>query len=232
MQNSSVTSASFLNRMDPETQIKSAHLDRIVTWGNQDSIRPLSRAALQALPSPRIKTLAQHKRDFCLQIQLRKEEEEQRMKMLCSSSHSKQYESIIRLATPKTRGRSAQEVISSPQPQLWSELDCAAVRRTSVSPRILQLAKHKNTHPDFISNRENVQTFVSFAAQTAKMSPRLEQLSLPRLRENAHYYKSTPPESPIRPVSRGTRNAITSARIQSLSTPKPLSKDYTPPWHS
>ncbi|XP_073676290.1 sperm microtubule associated protein 2-like [Garra rufa] len=214
----------------------------ILTWGNQESIRPLSRSALQAVPSPRIKALAQPKKDFSFQIQLRKEEEEEerrRMKISHPSSHAGQYENIVRLATPKTRGRSAQEV-NSPHSFLC-EHDCPiwhvspTVRNVVVSPRILQLANPKTNHPNFTSNRQNVQTFISCAAQTAKMTSRLEQLSLPKLRKNRHFYDPGRPESPIRTVSRVARNATASARIQALSTPKALSKDYIPPreptWH-
>ncbi|XP_026136072.1 testicular haploid expressed gene protein-like isoform X2 [Carassius auratus] len=239
--------------MDSESGLRSSHLDRIsylaqpkksktiwattpwiLTWGNQESIRPLSRSALQAIPSPRIKALAQPKKDFCLQIQLRKEEEEERwMKISRPSSHAVQYENLVRLSTPKTRGRSAQEV-NSPH-SLLCEHDCPiwhvspSLRDTVVSPRILQMSIPKTHHPDFTSNRQNVQTFISYAAQTAKMTSRLEQLSLPKLRKNRHFYDPGQPESPIRTVSRGARIATASARIQALSTPKALSKDYIPP---
>ncbi|XP_058653560.1 testicular haploid expressed gene protein-like isoform X2 [Onychostoma macrolepis] len=207
--------------MDSEPEFKSSHLDRIsflaqpkksktvwattpwiLTWGNQESIRPLSRSAMQAVPSPRIKALAQPKKDFCLQIQLRKEEEEERrMKISRPSSHAVQYENVVRLATPKTRGRSAQEV-NSPH-SLLCEHDCPiwhvspSVRNVVISPRILRLANPKTNHPIFTSNR---QTFISYAAQTAKMTSRLEQLSLPKLRKNRHFYDPGRPESPIRTV--------------------------------
>ncbi|XP_067312787.1 sperm microtubule associated protein 2-like [Pseudorasbora parva] len=165
------------------------------------------------------------------------------MKISRPSSHAVQYENIVRLATPKTRGRSAQDV-NSPH-SLLCEHDCPiwhtspSVRNVMVSPRILHLANPKTNHPNFTSNRQNVQTFISYAAQTAKMTARLEQLSLPRLRENRHFYEPGRPESPIRPVrdrhsccicvSRGARKATVSARIRDLSAPKALSKDYIPP---
>nr|XP_021336755.1 testicular haploid expressed gene protein-like [Danio rerio] len=197
--------------MDSEPVFKSAQLDRIsflaqpkrskavwattpwvLTWGNQESIRPLSRAALQAVPSPRIKALAQHK-DLALQIQL-------------SFPHSP---------------------LCDHDCPIWHV--SPSVRNAIVSPRILHLAKPKHNHPNFTSNRQNVQTLISYAAQTARMTSRLQQLSLPRLRENTHFCEPGPPESPITPVSRGARKATASARIRSLSTPKALSKDYIPP---
>ncbi|XP_059372769.1 testicular haploid expressed gene protein [Carassius carassius] len=155
------------------------------------------------------------------------------MKISRPSSHAVQYENLVRLATPKARGRSAQEV-NSPH-SLLCEYDCPiwhvspSLRDTVVSPRILQLSIPKTNHPDFTSNRQNVQTFISYAAQTAKMTSRLEQLSLPKLRKNRQFYDPGQPESPIRTVSRGARIATASARIQALSTPKALSNDYIPP---
>ncbi|KAK7137542.1 hypothetical protein R3I94_013254 [Phoxinus phoxinus] len=175
-----------------------------LTWGNQESIRPVSRSALRAVPSPRVKALAQHKKDFSLQIQLRNEEEERRMKAWRSCSGAVQRENIVRLATPKARGRSARQH-TSPH-SLLCEHDCPiwhvspSVRNAMVSPRILHLANPKASHPNFSSDRQNVQTLISYAAQTAKMTSRLEQLSLPRLRENTHFYDPGRPESPIRPV--------------------------------
>lgn len=155
------------------------------------------------------------------------------MKICHSSSHAVQHENIVRLATPKARGRSAPHQ-NSPH-SLLCEHDCPiwhvspSVRNVMVSPRILHLANPKTNHPNFTSDRQNVQTFISYAAQTAKMTSRLEQLSLPRLRENTHFYDPGRPESAIRPVSRRAGKARVSARIRDLSAPKALSKDYIPP---
>ncbi|KAI2657143.1 hypothetical protein H4Q32_021227 [Labeo rohita] len=233
----------FLFLKEPE--LKSSHLDRIsflaqpktsktvwattpwiLTWGNQESIRPLSRSALQAVPSPRIKALAQPKKDFSFQIQLRR-----------IFSRMSDVPSAIFL---QERGRGGGEEKDEDLPPF---LSCSAVREHCPASdsqnsrkkhpgsevRVLQLANPKTNHPNFTSNRQNVQTFISYAAQTAKMTSRLEQLSLPKLRKNRHFYDPGRPESPIRTVSRGARNATASARLQALSTPKALSKDYIPP---
>ncbi|XP_065126911.2 sperm microtubule associated protein 2-like [Paramisgurnus dabryanus] len=238
-------------RSNTEFELKSSELDRIsflaqpkqsemvwftrpwmLTWGNQESIRPLSHSALRAIPSHRIKALAQHKKDFsCHQTERGKEEEGRMMKKMLHPSHTLQYEHIIRLATPKPRGRISQEV-GSPHSELceykcpiWHVKPCVR----NISKRLLQLALPKSNHPNFTSDRQSIQTFISCSAKTAKMTPRLEQLSLPKLRENRHFYDLGEPESPIRPVSREARNAIASARVRSLSSPKPLSKDYIHP---
>ncbi|KAA0709766.1 hypothetical protein E1301_Tti018033 [Triplophysa tibetana] len=208
----------------------------MLTWGNQESIWPLPCSALRAVPSSRIKALSQNKKDFSsLQFELRREKEEERRKTMKIShpSQTLQYKDILRLATPKFRRPNSQEVSSSHSElcehdcPIWHVKPC--VRNAVISPRLLQLSRPKPHHPDFTSDRQNVQTLISYAAKTAKMSTRLEQLSLPKLRENRHVCDYGRPEITIRPVSRGARNAIASAQIRGLSAPKALSKDYIPP---
>ncbi|KAI4885317.1 hypothetical protein NFI96_030553, partial [Prochilodus magdalenae] len=207
-----------------------------LTWGNQESIWPLSLAALGAVPTPRIQALAQHKKDFSAlyQEQLRKTEEERgSAKTTRPSSHKAQYEQAVRLATPRARSRSSQEV--SPPHSPWCEHSCPmwhispVVRNTVISPRVLQLARPKTTHPDFRSNRQMVETYIPYAAKTARMTPRLEQLCLPKLRDSSLFYQHGGPETPIWPVSTGAKKATASTRVRDLSTPKALSKDYIPP---
>ncbi|XP_049324219.1 testicular haploid expressed gene protein-like isoform X3 [Astyanax mexicanus] len=117
----------------------------------------------------------------------------------------------------------------------WCEYSCPVwhispgVQKTLVSPRIVQLARPKTTHPDFRVNRQAVETHITHAAKTARITSRLEQLCLPKLRESSLFYPPSRPESPIRPVSRGASRATASARVRQLSTPKSLCKDYIPP---
>ncbi|XP_036446188.1 testicular haploid expressed gene protein-like [Colossoma macropomum] len=207
-----------------------------LTWGNQESIWPLSLAALRAVPTPRIQALARQKKDFSSFYQelLRKREEEGgSTKTTRPSSREAQYEQAVRLATPKARTRSSQEV-SSPH-TVWCEYSCPVWhispvgQNAVISPRVLQLSRPKTTHTDFRGNRQTVETHVSYAAKTARTTPRLEQLCLPKLRKSSLFYHHGRPESPIRPVSEGAKKATASARVRQLSTPKTLSKDYIPP---
>ncbi|XP_034545370.1 uncharacterized protein LOC117817032 [Notolabrus celidotus] len=95
--------------------------------------------------------------------------------------------------------------------------------------RLLQLSNPKLIHPDFQSNRESVESTVSFASKTAQISQRLTRLSLPRLKESSTCCKLGRPEESIWTVSRAAQKALVSARVEMLSTPKQLSKDYIPP---
>ncbi|XP_049324218.1 testicular haploid expressed gene protein-like isoform X2 [Astyanax mexicanus] len=208
-----------------------------LTWGNQESIWLLSLGALGAVPSPRIQTLAQNKPDFSnlnqnLHLNLFREREEGAAKTSRPSCRETQYEQAARMATPRARSRSSQVV--SPHSD-WCEYSCPVwhispgVQKTLVSPRIVQLARPKTTHPDFRVNRQAVETHITHAAKTARITSRLEQLCLPKLRESSLFYPPSRPESPIRPVSRGASRATASARVRQLSTPKSLCKDYIPP---
>ncbi|XP_072549971.1 sperm microtubule associated protein 2-like [Salminus brasiliensis] len=207
---------------------------RKLTWGNQESIWPLSLAALGAVPTPRIQTLAQNKKGLstCHQLLLR-EREEVAMKTTRPSCHEAQYEQAVRLATPRARSRSSQDV--RPPHSLCCEYSCPvwhispSVQNAVVSPRLVQLARPKTTHSDFRINRQAVETYISDAAKTARTTSRLEQLCLPKLRESSLFLQHGRPESPIWHVSKGARKATASARVRQLSTPKTLAKDYIPP---
>ncbi|XP_057205973.1 uncharacterized protein LOC130564102 isoform X1 [Triplophysa rosa] len=154
----------------------------MLTWGNQESIWPLSCSALRAVPSSRIKALSQNKKDFSsLQIELRREKEEERRKTMKVShpSQTLQYEEIIRLATPKFRGPSSQEVSSSHTElcehdcPIWHVKSC--VRNVVISPRLLQLSRPKPPHPDFTCERQ-----VSRGARNATASALIRGLSAPK----------------------------------------------------
>ncbi|MCJ8739606.1 hypothetical protein PDJAM_G00049130 [Pangasius djambal] len=205
-----------------------------VTWGNQETIWSLSWTALKAVPTARILALSQPKKDFAalhqdLLRKKRKEIEETRKMRTCSPSTTAQYEHVARLATPNFRPRSSQVVSLTHTTRC--EHSCpvwhisSAVRNAVASPRILQLAQPRHTHPEYKSNRQNVETWISCAAKSAQASPRLEQLCVPKLRESKLFYQHGCPESPIRPVSKGARTATASARVRELSTPK----SYIPP---
>ncbi|CAB1337308.1 unnamed protein product, partial [Coregonus sp. 'balchen'] len=132
-----------------------------LTWGNQESIWPLSYSALEAVPTEIIQYLAKHKRDFSAwEKHLRKEEVSSSRKTLRPSSKNDQYERIGHLSTPKTRSRSSQEM--GPTHTLWCEYICPIWH---IDPR-------------------KVETYISCAAKTGQTTPRLDQLSLPKLRDN------------------------------------------------
>ncbi|GAA6092869.1 testicular haploid expressed gene protein-like isoform X1 [Tachysurus ichikawai] len=202
-----------------------------VTWGNQETIWPPFWTSLKARNMSRILALSQPKKDFSALHQdlLRKDHKEAaKMRSTCLPATS-QYEQVSRLATPNFRHRCPQ-VLSLPHTK-QCEHSCpvwhisSAVKNAVASPRILQLAQPRHTHPEYQSNRQNIETCVSCAANSSQVSLRLEQLCVPKLRESKLFYQYGCPESPIRPVSKAARKATASARVKELSIPK----SYTPP---
>ncbi|XP_050928520.1 testicular haploid expressed gene protein-like [Lates calcarifer] len=208
-----------------------------LSWGNQEPIWPLSASTLGAGPSARIQYLAKHKGDFSAREDHRRKKEEEEAsffrKTRRPSSKTSQYENIIRLSTPKTRSCSSQEVRPPHTPQC--ENNCPIwhidprVKAAVITPRLLQLSNPKLNHPDFRSDRQSVASIVSFASRRARLSQRLVQLSLPRLKESNICYELGRPEESIWTISSAARKAVATTRVETLATPKQLSEDYIPP---
>ncbi|XP_028272541.1 testicular haploid expressed gene protein-like [Parambassis ranga] len=211
-----------------------------LSWGNQEPIRPISSSALGAAPSTRIQHLARHKRDFSAREDPRRKEEEEEeeevnffRKTQRPSSKASQYDNSVRLSTPKTRGRGSQD--AGPPHTTQCETSCPVwhldprLKTAVITPRLLQLCNPKLTHPDFHPDRQSVASIISLASRTARISQRLVQLSLPRLKESNICWKLGRPEESIWTVSRAARKATASRRIEFLAEPKQLSRDYIPP---
>ncbi|XP_041800452.1 testicular haploid expressed gene protein-like [Chelmon rostratus] len=206
-----------------------------LSWGNQEPVWPVSTSALGAVPSARIQYLARHKRDFSAREDPQRKEEEASFfrKTRRPSSRASQYEHIVRLSTPRTGRRISQEAGPPHTPQrdnncpIW-HVD-PKVKAAVITLRLLQLSSPKRIHPDFQSNRESVASVVSFASKRTQASQRLVQLSLPRLKESNVCWQLGRPEESIWTVSKAARRATASARVETLATPKQLSKNYVPP---
>ncbi|XP_008419381.1 testicular haploid expressed gene protein-like isoform X1 [Poecilia reticulata] len=212
-----------------------------VSWGNQELIWPISTAALKATPTARIQYLAQHKRDFSAREdpwRKREEEDEEEeanvfRKTRHPSSKTSQYENTLRLSAPRTRSRGPQEPGSLHTP--LCENNCPIwhvdprVRNVIITARLLQLSQPKQTHPDYRSNRESAASIVSLASRTARISQRLAQLSLPKLKQSNICYQLGRFEEPIWIVSRAAKKASASVRVETLAAPKQLHQDYIPP---
>ncbi|KAK1904158.1 Testicular haploid expressed protein-like [Dissostichus eleginoides] len=196
-----------------------------VIWGNQDPIWPLSASG--AAPSARIQYLSRHKRHFSAR-------EHPHRKTPRPSSKPSQYEHIVRLSTPRSRRRSAQENRPPHTPHcerscpIW-HVDPRLKTSAVITPRLLQLSIPKLIRPDFHSNRESVASIVSFASKTAQIPPRLIRLSLPRLKQSNICLQIGPPADSIWTVSKAARKATANDRVEMLATPKQLSKNYVPP---
>ncbi|XP_064200052.1 sperm microtubule associated protein 2-like [Anguilla rostrata] len=207
-----------------------------LTWGNQDSIWPLSHAALSAVPTERTLHLAEHKRHFSVW-----DEQPSRKAQdgLCLTKGSWpfpgtiQYETLVRLSAPKYRSRRPREV--RPPHTQRCDRECpiwhyeVSTPARLLSPRLLQLARPKETHPSFRGNRESVETVISETAKLAHSTPRLDLLSMPKMREESHLsFPLRHLEDPIRPVSKHAKRAVASPRVKSLAVPKAVVKDYLP----
>ncbi|XP_062332394.1 sperm microtubule associated protein 2-like isoform X1 [Osmerus eperlanus] len=205
-----------------------------LTWGNQDSIWPLSFSALGAVPTDRIQYLSRHKRVFsACDDHLRKQEEESVSRKASRPSSKKlQAQHIVRLSTPKSRTRSSQEMRLPHTSEC--EYSCPIWhispqgRPAETPPRLLQLASPKLNHPSFTPAREKVETYISYAAKTARTTPRLDMLSLPKMKHNQMFMERGRPEDPIWLVSKAAKKATASPRLTELSAAKQLSKDYIP----
>ncbi|KAL4641603.1 testicular haploid expressed gene protein-like isoform X1 [Arapaima gigas] len=194
-----------------------------LTWGNQEPIWPVSCAALTAVPTTRIHSLAEPKRGIsawddpsrCVEDGLPRRGSR-------PASKTAWYEWLARLSAPRTRPSDEQD--GRLPLARWD----AAVKAVGVSPRLLQLASPRKLHPDFRGDRELGETLTSCSTRRVPITPRLEQLSQPKTRVGDVCLELGPPEEPIRPVSTNARRATASHRIRKLASPKGLSKDYVP----
>ncbi|CAL8300715.1 unnamed protein product [Arctogadus glacialis] len=217
-----------------------------LTWGNQEPIWPICRSALTALPSRRTQRLARPKRDLTAggPDYNRREEGSSWRKTPppCPSSKRSQAELVARLSARRPRLNTSEEPGTlyghtpdcEPTCPVW-HVDLR-IRNPKLSPRLLELSRPKTPHPHVQSKRQlgapNAQVLEKGTPETSRawtMSPRLEHLSLPRLRLSQVCYPPGPPEEPIRTVSMAARRAKASPRIERLATPKQLSDGYAPP---
>ncbi|CAL8324093.1 unnamed protein product, partial [Boreogadus saida] len=74
------------------------------------------------------------------------------------------------------------------------------IRNPKLSPRLLELSRPKTTHPHFQSKRQVFEKGTSETSRAQSKSPRLDYLSLPRLRLSQVCYQPSRPEEPIRTV--------------------------------
>ncbi|KAL3060959.1 hypothetical protein OYC64_009217 [Pagothenia borchgrevinki] len=121
----------------------------------------MALCASGSAPSARIQYLSRHKRDFSAREDPHRKEEEASFsrKTPRPSSKPSQYEHIVRLSTPGSRRRSAQENRPPHTPHcerscpIW-HVDPRLKTSAVITPRLLQLSIPKLIRPDFHSNRE------------------------------------------------------------------------------
>ncbi|XP_005045034.1 PREDICTED: testicular haploid expressed gene protein-like isoform X1 [Ficedula albicollis] len=191
-----------------------------LAWGDQETIWTLSWGALTARPSARILSLSKPKTDFS--------------KYRCRpviggrsplAKFGYPSERLLRLAEPKKYLPAYLEKRARESPEWPVSL---AAQNYNASQRILELARPKGLHPDFVPARE-VPTRVSSFATSANASVRVQKLAEPLIRELTCCSRHTHPSSVISTVSRLPQKAIASPRTIELSKPRQLPAKYAPP---
>ncbi|XP_040981196.1 testicular haploid expressed gene protein-like isoform X1 [Aquila chrysaetos chrysaetos] len=203
--------------------------DPRLVWGNQETIWTLSWRAVTAQPSPRTVALAKPKQDFgknqCRSLFLyscgRESTIWERPLLVDFGFPS---DRLLKLSEPKK----CQAAYLQQRPRQSPERPVSpAALSYKASPRILELARPKALHPEFLLARE-VPTKVTNAAALARASSRLQRLAEPRVRKVTSCYECSFPESVIRPVSKLAQEAIASPRTLELARAKRLHPDYVP----
>nr|XP_009479922.1 PREDICTED: testicular haploid expressed gene protein-like [Pelecanus crispus] len=195
-----------------------AALYRLV-WRNQETIWTLSQGAVTARPPPRTVALAKPRQDFgkrqCRSV-IR-----ERPPLMDFGFPS---ERLLKLSEPKKYPAAYLQQRPRQSPE-WPVSPAALSYKAS--PRILELARPKVLHPEFLLARE-VPTRVTNVAALARASSRLQRLAEPRIRKVTCFYEHSFLESVIHPVSKLAQEAIASPRILELARAKRLHPDYVP----
>ncbi|XP_068260267.1 sperm microtubule associated protein 2-like [Nyctibius grandis] len=203
--------------------------DPRLVWGNQETIRTLSQAIVTAQPSPRIVALAKPKKDFgknqCRPLFMYSCGRESTIwERLPPVDFGLPSDRLLKLSEPKKYLAAYLQQRPRESPE-WPVSPAALMYKAS--PRILELARPKVLHAEFLLARE-VPTPVTNAATLARASSRLQRLAEPRVRKVTDCYELSFPESVIRPVSKSAQKAIASARTLELARAKGLHPDYVP----
>ncbi|KAK2558370.1 Testicular haploid expressed gene protein-like [Acropora cervicornis] len=206
-----------------------------LTWGNQEPMRPIPRAALSAnTQSGRLITLATPKKDFQHDHPIKCNREQYtyscgRESMILGvhpfALKANISDRVAQLARPKpepeghTEQRAAYIFSCGRSSPIWSVREAA--KTAEEREYTLRLSLPKKAHPQYQPERE-VPWPVSKTARRAVSSTRVEQLSRPKTRE----------DGPVREsawrVSSASRRAVASARVQALAKPKQTVEGYLP----
>ncbi|CAI7993356.1 Testicular haploid expressed gene protein-like, partial [Geodia barretti] len=200
-------------------------------WGNQESMWPVSRAALTSTPSARLTQLAQCKQDHrrpdtlipeyqfsCGRMSTLWDVSEAALSALCS-------ERVSFLARHKT---AVSGYLRHREQFVYSCGRCSPIWRVRQDaiicpqrPRTASLAQSKRTHRLYIPARE-VQTVVSRAAKGCTASEHTERLA--KAKEKAE----GPFREPQSQVSEAAKRARPTDRILDLARPKKVAEGYQP----
>ncbi|XP_065648861.1 sperm microtubule associated protein 2-like isoform X2 [Hydra vulgaris] len=205
-----------------------------VVWGNQELMRPISKAALKCQTSNHLLSLAVPKKNF----------QTDHPEKCCRDyfAYSCGRSSVIWQVQPSAMKANASkriEELSRPKsvPSGYEEdrlsyvLGCGrsspiwTVNKSALGSnapeRVNELARPKSLHRSYKPSRE-VAWLISDAAKNAKTPPSIESLSRPKERLDL------PSRDPEWVIKKSTLSAHTTARVEDLSKPKKLIDRYIP----
>ncbi|XP_039921681.1 testicular haploid expressed gene protein-like [Hirundo rustica] len=173
-----------------------------LVWGNQETIWTLSGGAMTARPSARVLYLSKPKKDFS---------KYQHRAVIGGHALLTKFgypsERLLRLAEPKKYLPAFLEKRARESPEWPVSL---AAQNYNASQRILELARPKGLHPDFMPPRE-----VSRSSQKVVASPRTIELAKPK---QVHSNFKLP-RDPEWPVTEAAKRAVATPRILELAQP-------------
>ncbi|XP_049645797.1 LOW QUALITY PROTEIN: testicular haploid expressed gene protein-like [Suncus etruscus] len=199
--------------------------DRRLVWGNQDTICPISRFALNSHLNKRLESLAEPKEVFYRYVPDRIQ-----YNFGCGRPSV-----IWEIPSPALFAQPSKRLQKLAQPNKFKTnmqpdsqpKDHLNLRISDPSPRILRLSIAKALDPNYQPPR-NIETKISVSTLKAIASPRIIDLAHPRKKIEGLCYEREKLEIPIRPISRAALQAQLSPRIVSLAKARPLHEDYLP----
>ncbi|XP_032772549.1 testicular haploid expressed gene protein-like [Rattus rattus] len=198
--------------------------DRRLFWGNQETIRPVSEAALKAPSSKRIENLAQPRL-------VSRHYVPNRIQYYYSCGR----DSVIwEIPPPALITQPSKRIQKLAKPNRFKTQSLinrenlpGTLRYSDPSPRILRLSIAKGTDPNYIPPK-TIQTKISFSTLSAVASPRIVDLAHPRIKIEGLCYERERSELPIRPVAPAALLANPSERTIFLAKSKRVHEDYLP----
>ncbi|XP_054995969.1 testicular haploid expressed gene protein-like [Sorex araneus] len=202
--------------------------DRRLTWGNQDSMYPVSPFALKGHLTRRLESLAEPK-----EVSYRYVPDRIQYNFSCgrdsviwdipsSALFAHPSKRIQKLAQPNKFKKNIQQ-----ESHFGDQVKRRSLRLSDPSPRILRLSIAKDIDPNYVPPRK-IDAKISVSALRAIATPRIIDLAHPRLKIEGLCYERAKLELPVRPISQAALQAIPSPRIQSLARARPLHEEFMP----
>ncbi|PIK48825.1 putative testicular haploid expressed protein-like isoform X2 [Apostichopus japonicus] len=203
-----------------------------LVWGNQETMWPISPAALEAESSKRVEELSVPKKNFRHTL-----DGNERIHVFSCGRNSviwdvsplamktEPSDRIVSLAQTKSlpplyqEDRAKHSFSCGRESPVWTVSDAA--QKAKEKDRLEQLARPKTPHRDYELPRQ-VESLVSDNAKKGRASARVEQLARPKSRPHGPF------REPKWPVSPTAKQATASTRQIELSKPKGVADGFLP----